>query len=355
MKRGLALVCALMLNAAPAEAEAPERHIETTISGEGYAISVDADVYGADVGSAQAYRVWTLDWGQTPEKYFNLALWFDADMPLEKAGKDYTLFYPKGEEERLGEREEAGFSPYGMYFVRATDARLEFPLERWNYRRMQESPDTEAVPQGFSIEAVTTDIQAIANALGVTIETQPVFVSAMTLADWQAETSKRLEQGIAPDECVVSDWAVDDESIQLNYRQLFHGLPMLETDAHMPGIFEWETPLTMISTTVSRRGLERLDFPFVAGQEEALDEPFKPISPEEALAVCTAAQLHMEGWKKLHVSRLELGYVMLAKNIAKTELEARPAWLIRIWGEIFGEKQSITVAVDAQTGKIVAM
>ena len=45
---------------------------------------------------------------------------------------------------------------------------------------------------------------------------------------------------------------------------------------------------------------------------------------------------------------------MLAKNRARTDLEARPAWLIRIWGEIFGETQSVAVAVDAQTGTIIA-
>lgn len=355
MKRGLALACAWMFSAAFAEAEVPKQHIETTISGESYAISVDADVYGADVDSAQAYQVWTLDWGENPEANIDLALWFDADTRLEKAGKDYTLFYPKGEKARPGERNEAGFSPYGMYFVRATDARLEFPLERWNYRRMQESPDTEAIPQGFSIETATTDIQGIADALSVTMEPNPVFVSAMTLADWRTETEKKLARGVAPDERVIEDWTADDESIQLNYRQLFHGLPMLETDAHMPGVLEWETPLTMVSATVSRRGLERLDFPFAAGREEALGEPFKPISPEEALAACNAAELGLDGWQNLHVSNVELGYAMLAQNHAKTECIARPAWMIRIWGEIFGEKQSVAVAVDAQTGKIVAL
>ena len=65
--------------------------------------------------------------------------------------------------------------------------------------------------------------------------------------------------------------------------------------------------------------------------------------------------MNLDGWQNLRVSRLELGYIMLAQNLAKTEIDARPAWLIRIWGEIFGETESIAVAVDAQTGNILAM
>ena len=122
----------------------------------------------------------------------------------------------------------------------------------------------------------------------------------------------------------------------------------------MPGILEWETPLTMVSATVSRRGLERLVFPSVMGREAPLGEMFAPISPEEALSACGRANLQLDDWQNLHVSTIELGYVMLAKNRALTDLEARPAWLIRIWGEIFGGTESVAVAVDAQTGTIIA-
>ena len=79
------------------------------------------------------------------------------------------------------------------------------------------------------------------------------------------------------------------------------------------------------------------------------------ISPEEALEACEKADLGLDSWQNLRVSRLELGYIMLAQNLAGTEIDARPAWLIRIWGEIFGETESIAVAVDAQTGNILAM
>ena len=228
-------------------------------------------------------------------------------------------------------------------------------MERWNYRRIQEKTNTAEIPEGISLTDAADDILTIASALGVTMERRPVFISAMTQADWQAETAQKMARGIAPHERIVSDWTKEDESVQLNYRQFFHDLPVLETDAHMPGILEWETPLTMVSATVSRRGLERLNFPFVMGREAPLGEMFAPISPEEALSACGRANLQLDSWQNLHVSTIELGYVMLAKNRALTDLEARPAWLIRIWGEIFGGTESVAVAVDAQTGTIIAM
>ena len=267
---------------------------------------------------------------------------------------DSTVFYPKGEDAEIGARDEARFSPYGLHFERATNARLEFPVERWNYRQIQEKTNAAEIPEGISLTDATDSILSIASALGVTMERRPVFISAMTQADWQAETAQKMARGIAPHERIVSDWTKDDESVQLNYRQFFHDLPVLETDAHMPGILEWETPLTMVSATVSRRGLERLDFPCVMGREAPLGEMFAPISPEEALSACGRANLQLDGWQNLHVSTIELGYVMLAKNRALTDLEARPAWLIRIWGEIFGGTESVAVAVDAQTGTIIA-
>lgn len=356
MKRWGLLAAAALLSIGTALAEEePSRHIRTTISGEAYAVAVDAGVYGEGQKAVQAYRVTTLDLGKNPEAHFDLALWFGADALLEKTRMDSTVFYPKGEDAEIGARDEARFSPYGLHFERATNARLEFPVERWNYRRIQEKTNAAEIPEGISLTDATDSILSIASALGVTMERRPVFISAMTQADWQAETAQKMARGIAPHERIVSDWTKDDESVQLNYRQFFHDLPVLETDAHMPGILEWETLLTMVSATVSRRGLERLDFPCVMGREAPLGEMFAPISPEEALSACGRANLRLDGWQNLHVSTIELGYVMLAKNRALTDLEARPAWLIRIWGEIFGGTESVAVAVDAQTGTIIAM
>lgn len=213
MKRGIALACALMMLMMNTTAASAERHIVSTIRGADYAISVDADVYGEGTADLQAYRVQTLDWGRNPEAHFDLSLWFDADVPTEKAGIDYTVFYPKGGETRLGARDEAGFSPYGAYFARAADARLAFPLDKWNYRRVQENPNVEQLLQGFSMMDAAESILPIADALGVDVERRPVFVSAMTLADWQAETRQKLDRGIAPDEHVIEDWTAEDESV----------------------------------------------------------------------------------------------------------------------------------------------
>ena len=57
----------------------------------------------------------------------------------------------------------------------------------------------------------------------------------------------------------------------------------------MPGIVEWETPKTLVCALWSRRGLEKLEFPFVVGTQKALGEPFEPITADEALAACQAA------------------------------------------------------------------
>lgn len=357
MKRGLLLACALMVNASLASAEVvsaplPDRHIQTAIERETYTIAVDADIYGETIDRVQAYRVTTLDWGENPEEAFDLALWFDETVPLEKKDYDSIAFFPQGQEERILWRDEARFSPYAITFQRETHARLEFPFERLAVEGIVESVDAQLL-EGFSLRQAEQGIDPILDALGVTIQREPVFVSCMTLGDWQAETGKKLAYGVAPDEFVVENWTQEDESCLIHYRQLFHGLPMMETDEHMPGIVEWETPKTLVCALWSRRGLEKLEFPFVVGTQTALGEPFAPITADEALAACQSADMNLGEWCNLHISRIELGYVMLAKNIAQTEIEARPAWLIRIWGEILGNMESVVAAVDAQTGDMM--
>ena len=149
MKRWGLLAAAALLSVGTALAEEePSRHIRTTISGEAYAVAVDAGVYGEEQKAVQAYRVTTLDLGKNPEAHFDLALWFGADALLEKTRMDSTVFYPKGEDAEIGARDEARFSPYGLNFERATNARLEFPVERWNYRQIQEKNERGGNPGG---------------------------------------------------------------------------------------------------------------------------------------------------------------------------------------------------------------
>ena len=71
-------------------------------------------------------------------------------------------------------------------------------------------------------------------------------------------------------------------------------------------------------------GPRTVEFPVCHGQGSAAGEMFAPISPEEALSACGGANLQLDSWQNLHVSTIELGYVMLAKNRALTDLEARP-------------------------------
>lgn len=101
MKRGLLLACALMVNASLASAEVvsaplPDRHIQTAIERETYTIAVDADIYGETIDRVQAYRVTTLDWGENPEEAFDLALWFDETVPLEKRITTASRFSHRG-------------------------------------------------------------------------------------------------------------------------------------------------------------------------------------------------------------------------------------------------------------------
>ena len=197
MKRWGLLAAAALLSIGTALAEEePSRHIRTTISGEAYAVAVDAGVYGEEQKAGQAYRVTTLDLGKNPEAHFDLALWFGADALLEKTRMDSTVFYPKGEDAEIGARDEARFSPYGLSFERATNARLEFPVERWNYRQIQEKTNAAEIPEGISLTDATDSILSIASALGVTMERRPVFISAMTQADWQAETAQKTARAL---------------------------------------------------------------------------------------------------------------------------------------------------------------
>lgn len=65
MKRWGLLAAAALLSIGTALAEEePSRHIRTTISGEAYAVAVDAGVYGEGQKAVQAYRVTTLDLGK---------------------------------------------------------------------------------------------------------------------------------------------------------------------------------------------------------------------------------------------------------------------------------------------------
>lgn len=111
MKRWGLLAAAALLSIGTALAEEePSRHIRTTISGEAYAVAVDADVYGEEQKTVQAYRVTTLDLGKNPEAHFDLALWFGADALLEKTRTNYTIFYPKGEDAEIGARQTLGWN-----------------------------------------------------------------------------------------------------------------------------------------------------------------------------------------------------------------------------------------------------
>ena len=90
---------------------------------------------------------------------------------------------------------------------------------------------------------------------------------------------------------------------------------------------------------------------FVPTEEKAIGEAFKPIPVRDALEACeglSSTEVYLE---HAYVSEIRLGYVMLAEDRALTQAMARPAWLIRIWGEFEGESESRMIAIDARTGE----
>ena len=292
------LMLTLLFGTAKAE------YVTTTMKIGNQQVSIDAEIYGTEVERVQTYEVTNLDLGNKPEKRFDLSL----------------------------EAEEA-----------------YYPIEKWN-RSVGER--VEATPlEDFPIRAATEKIQPILTALGVEIQKEPVFAESFSVSDLEAATKAHREHGVSPDETLIEDWTKEDEYYELSYRQLFHGLPIMETDEHMPGIYEWETPRTVITAQVSRRGIEKLSLGFVPTEEKAIGEAFKPIPVWNALEACeglSSTEVYLEN---AHVSEIRLGYVMLAENRALTQAMARPAWLIRIWGEFEGESESQMIAIDARTGE----
>ena len=117
MKRWGLLAAAALLSIGTALAEEePSRHIRTTISGEAYAVAVDAGVYGEEQKAVQAYRVTTLDLGKNPEAHFDLALWFGADALLEKNENGFHDFLSEGRRCGNWRARRGGFQPIRPVF-----------------------------------------------------------------------------------------------------------------------------------------------------------------------------------------------------------------------------------------------
>ncbi len=349
MKMRWAAVLTMLLLMGTAKAE----RIEMTLNIGEKPVLIAAEIYGTEVEHVQTYEVTNLDLGNEPEKRFDLSLWFGKGKELEKRRYDDIVFLTEGEEV-FWKKDSARFSPYAQQFLRATQWRLEaeaayYPIEKWN-RSVGER--VEAAPlEDFPIRAATEKIQPILTALGVEIQKEPVFAESFSVSDLEAATKAHREHGVSPDETLIEDWTKEDEYYELSYRQLFHSLPIMETDEHMPGIYEWETPRTVITAQVSRRGIEKLRLGFVPTEEKAVGEAFAPIPVRDALEACKAINSEELYLEDAHVSEIRLGYVMLAEDRALTQAMARPAWLIRVWGEFEGESESQMIAIDARTGE----
>lgn len=349
MKMRWAVVLTVLLLLGTAKAE----RIEMTLNVGEKPVLIDAEIYGTDVERVQTYKVTNLNLGGEPETKFDLSLWFDKGEALKKRANEDIVFLAAGDG-AFWEKDSARFTPYVQQFLRATQRRLEaeaayYPVEKQN-RSVSERVEAAQL-EDFPIRAATEKIQPILAALGVEIQKEPVFAKSFSVSDLEAATKAHREHGVSPDETLIEDWTKEDEYYELSYRQVFHGLPIMETDEHMPGIYEWETPRTVITAQVSRRGIEKLQLDFVPTEETVVGEAFTPISVRDALEACKAIDSEELYLEDAHVSEIRLGYVMLAENRALTQAMARPAWLIRVWGEFEGRSESQMIAIDARTGE----
>ena len=365
------LMMALWAGTASAELAppaAPDDHIRTAFEMGGVPVAVDADVYGAHVERVQAYEVTALNLGAQPEAAFDLSLWFGERPVAGRATRwqaDDVVFWPEGEAlANSVTQDSASFSPWGVAFRRSTARRLDaesawYPAEKkclWDVWKADVQLDAL---DGFAVSDALAELDPILDALGVTAGTQPVNGAALTLEELRAATQAHLAFGAAPDEAVIRDWTREDEHYELYLPQLYHGLMILPTQQYMTGIYGLETPHATVDAKISRRGIESLNLGFVPGEEEASGDPFAPITVQEALAACGRLESCEESraWVNPHVSRIDLGYVMLTQDRAVTKAKARPAWIMNVvyTHETDAEQgeRACVIAVDAQTGEML--
>lgn len=308
-----ALALAVFLALAPCmaraelvEPDAPDGHIAATLTIDGVEVRVDADVYGSDGKTVRAYRV---------EKQ-------------NPGGMDFSI---KGERaERL--QSTAGYLDWG-------DATSLYP-ERLQMGELE----------GMSVREGIQKLAPTLERLGVTAVSEPFDGIAVDLDMLDAATERHMAYGVAPDETVVEDWTRADEHYRVRLAIRYRGLPVMPWSGYTRDFTQ--TPDAYLYAWISRDAVERLETEFVPGKDEALGDPFVPVTAEEALARCAGqAKSRFDAWgygeptyagvKNAHVSSMRLGYVMLpdmeASGSAANRLTgmheryiARPAWFFAI-------------------------
>lgn len=380
-KRFSALVLSLAMACAAGVAQAqivpdaqPDGHIRRRMVIGGVPVEIDADVYGTSIQSVQAYRLRTLNPckdARESNTALDLSVWF-GDEPVSSTmlfSQDEMRFVAGEGVDALStfDRDTAHISPYSVRFNRMDAERLDEeklydPQHKGIlYQAVRESANIEPL-DGLDMQDALDRIAPLLDWLGVTAIARPISGASFTVDDLNAQTQAHLLYGVSPSETVIKDWTAQDEHIELLLPILYHGLMVLPTDAHMPGISQWETGRASVRAIVSRQGVRRLEMDFVPGEERPTGDAFTPITLEEALAACeripqSAAMDDISD--DARVSEIRLGYVMMTENIACTEATARPAWMMYVfydmpiegYGETYWTRTFKPIAIDAQTGE----
>lgn len=365
-----------MAQAELAAPQAPDGHIAKTLTVDGMEVRVDADIYGADIKEVQAYRVERLDLGEEPEKSVDLSAFFGDDPIVERrtlGGEDDLVFETEG-------GAKIWLSPQGVLWKSKNEGRLGTESFDWgestSYYPERLRMDDLA---GMSAEACVQKLAPVLDELGVAAESMPFDGVSIGLDALNAATEARLAHGVAPHEDVVEDWTEADEHVRLRLAIRYRGLQVMPWSEHTE---EGITPETYIHAWIGRRGVERFQTEFVPGEDEALDDPFVPLTAEEALtSFAERAKSRWTMWgygepscsgiRDAHVGSMRLGYVMMpeAKRAGADEgYIARPAWFFAVYFETTA-MQAVSleqpephaeamramkaVAIDARTGEML--
>lgn len=335
------------------EAQTPQR-LRTTVGEGGWTVEVDAQIYGLDVETVQAYRVKKRNWGRSPELLPGLEALLPDPLRCEKrtgwTAEDVTLTHPSGKRLDL--------SPWGNTFASPSGERLleavwDVPFSHVAFREQLEIGELPNLSLGEAVAMA----EAAADALGMTLGATPLDGKTVTLADMQQEVQDRKEWGLSPNETIIEDWTQADAHYRLMLPQYFHGLMLYPTQSSIPG--RENTPVSAVGLIVRREGLEYLSADFVPGEESEQGEPFTPIPVEQALEAGVAelaSSAVAADMGNPRVRQAWLCYVPVADKGSTTQYTAVPAWAFVIhYDDLTGCHEpalcNMPIAVDARTGE----
>lgn len=364
IRRALLMAAAMIMLGATASAElvepeGPDGHIAKNLVIDGVEVTVDADVYGSDVREVQAYKLTQRNFGRRPEEEIDLTAFLGDEEILERrtmwTAEDVCF-------ETAGARLDVG--PWSVLLRRNEAERYGNLHVAFMLSSIAENQTIRELP-AFSLEEALEKLEPMLDQLGITAVKRPADGVSLTLDELRDAAQTRLDYGLLPNETVFTEYTKEDECYPLLLPYLYHGLMVMPTSEHLPYTNQYETPLTNVNALISRRGVEELSLDFIPGEEKPDGEPFEPIPVEAALETCEQLT-RSYGWssygKNARIHEIRLGYVFLSRNLATTEVKARPVWFMYVFSDLIdGEEANEAVdevegrgiAIDAQTGEML--